>query len=97
MLQPFNLFLWPFVGFAPVRLCLSFTGVNTALQMSLTMAEQRGKITSLDLLAKLFSYAGQYVVSPLPGKGTLLTHAQLVVHQNPWVFFCQTVLQPVGP
>jgi len=71
--------------------------VNTALQMSLTMAEQRGKITSLDLLAKLFSYAGQYVVSPLPGKGTLLTHAQLVVHQNPWVFFCQTVLQPVGP
>jgi len=45
---------WPFTGHSPVCPHVSCTGLDTAFQMCLTCAQQRGSITSLSLLAALF-------------------------------------------
>ena len=67
--------------------------LDTVLK-ELTSVEQRGRITSLDLLAML---PLKDAVSFLGCKGTLLARIQIPIHQYPQVFFCRAVLYPYTP
>lgn len=59
----------------------------------LTSAEQRGRISSLDLM----SNAAQHTISPPCGKGILLAHLQLGCPSgHPSPFPCQDALQRGG-
>jgi len=57
----------------------------------LTRAEQKGRITSLDLLAA----HPEHAIDHLCCKGTLMAHVQLGAHQDPHVLFCTADFQPV--
>lgn len=59
----------------------------------LISAEQKGSISSLDMLVTLL----QGTVSLLCGKGTLMVRVQLGVHQNPQVLSCRGAYKLGGP
>ena len=63
----------------------------------LSSAEQRGRVTSLDLLVIFCLMQPRILLALLWGKGTLLPPVQPGVHQDPQVFFCQAAFQPGGP
>lgn len=77
-----------------VSLVLTSPLLDSAHQFCLTTFEQRGRITFLDLLGDTLPKAAQDTISHLCHKGTLLSHAQLGVHQDG---FCKAVFQLVGP
>lgn len=62
-------------------------------------AEQRGWITSLDLLDNTLANAAQDIIGLLFFffcKGVSLAHGQLVVHQDPQMLLGKAVFQPVS-
>lgn len=63
--------------------------------MSFTTAQQKVRLTSLNLLATLY-YAAWDAVGSLCHKGTLLACGHLVP-QDPQVIFCKAALQLASP
>lgn len=59
----------------------------------LTSAEQKERITSLNLLAILYLITAKDTVSPLGRKDIWLTHVQCCVHQEPQVLVWKTAFQ----
>ncbi|KAF4794877.1 hypothetical protein TURU_097864 [Turdus rufiventris] len=80
-----------------VPLVLSSPELDSALQMCLTRAEQRGRIMSLDLLAMLFLMLPRIPMAFLATRA-LLAHGQLVLYQDIQVFLCRaTYFQQNNP
>lgn len=68
---------------------------NKNFQIYLTRIEQRGRISSLDLLAVLFLMHPRIPWAFLATRTTLLVRGHLVAHQDPLVLVCRAAFQQI--
>lgn len=77
--------LWNYISRSWYISCTREPKLDTPPWNGLTSAEQKGRITPMDLQITHLWITAQDIYGLLWRKGTLLDHGQFVVHQNPKV------------